>query len=757
MSLRLSGRTSGRSLMWLMRRFAAARSGNVAIITALMLTPMMGVASLAVDYAYVVKGQGKLDQIALIAATNASNSARDILNAAGSGSNSLDDSAVAEGKLVAETFFDAQTPSVTNTSVTGRTVTVQRIGNVIQAKVTYNATVTTLIARVVGVSTITIAGGGSMIVSMMDLPQSPGAQGMVLDERWGLPAGTSPQLANANLPIINDWFSGTPGTASPLTGPPIQTSSGAVSTAPTLRVGSPDGSIPPLVSKKVYLEKGFYELRYWYKSTIVYSEYDPVFICGTIEREMNWVNSWLIKTGSRTNNSYLNTQTARAGVYLNAIVGNPQTSSIPTLGDFRMPPYVVTPAAGTGDPYTYHSRVDICAYSSKWIQRSVNIEITQTGYFWLNFVSEPAQSSGGTTRNGFYLGPVQLCKGAQSAVDTATACPGALNNNWPWPANTTLYKDTFDEAPQPAVGANFITTRNIFPASSLYDRTPDWILGRFGGSFTPAGFQYKKDPANASNTIVRSTELGMWAYRRMLLMPGLYKFKFKASANESLPRLDWCPSNTDPLPTAPVLRRTRDGAWILLDQRAGTTCTCPAGYITTTISSDELQLGQSNRFTTGTAPAIYSGGSGSDSPIILSDCHVGSPTSRTNGDVYCALIPRTQYYGFRIAVSGPTLTQAILNADSAFNGYDTQLNTGGAFFDGLEVTLLSPGVKNNKFGTIADPGDFFRFDPDCVSGLGTYAGSRIPTSANVMTGGIPMWPGYSAVALNRLKVTASRF
>jgi len=99
----------------------------------------------------------------------------------------------------------------------------------------------------------------------------------------------------------------------------------------------------------------------------------------------------------------------------------------------------------------------------------------------------------------------------------------------------------------------------------------------------------------------------------------------------------------------------------------------------------------------------------------------------------------------------------MLNADSAFNGYDTQLNTGGAFFDGLEVTLLSPGVKNKKFGTIADPGDFFRYDPDCLSSLGTYAGSRTPTTDNVMNGGIPVWPGYSTVDLNRLKVTASRF
>ena len=759
MSARLSGSKSGRFLLSVMRRFASARSGNVAVVTALMMVPMMGVASLAVDYAYAVKGQGKLDQIALIAATNAANSTRDILNAAGSGSNSLDSSATAEGKLVAETFFDVQTPSITNTSVIARTVTVTRTGNAIKADVTYRATITTLIARAIGVTTVTINGGGSMIVGLMDLPQSLGATAMVIDEKWGLPAGTSPQLANPNLPIINDWFSGTTGTASPLTGPPIVRSSGVTSTAPTLRVGNPDGSIPPVVSKKVYLEKGFYELRYWYKSTVIYPEYEPVYICGTVETEMNWVTSWYVKINGVTDYSYKNTQTARAGVYLNAIVGNPQTSSIPKLSDFRPPPTRQTPDRTAGSPYVYHSRVDICAYSSRWIQRSVNIEISQTGYFWLNFVSEPALSSAGTTRNGFYLGPVQLCKGAQAAVQAATACPDALNNNWPWAAGTTLYEDTFDEAPavNTTAGLNaFSKTRSIFTRASGYDKVPDWVRDRTGGTeanMAADSFIYTTAPAGSvsaggwgGGNIVSSTRLGVSLYRRMLLMPGTYSFKFAVSSDQANPPKRWCPM---------VLGQASTGYQYV--DSATPNCSCAAGNVTTEIVTDEwikpfyIDPSDSNGNPVKSSPAFYK--APGDGLSALSDCHSGNSDTRNSGEVYCVLIPRTQFYGLRVTFKGPYLDTTVGTIYAPYTS-NVMLDSGAPFLDHIRVQTLTMGVKNKFTGTVGDPGDFENFSTNCPDPRPERAS---PSRLNIIDGGVPVWPGYSTVSLNRLKVTASRF
>ncbi len=764
MSTRRWGK-SGRVLLSLIRRFASAGSGNVAIVTALMMVPMMGVASLSVDYAFAVKGQGKLDQIALIAATNGANSTRDILNAAGIGSNSLDAPAIAEGQLVAQTFFDAQTPSITNTSVTSRTVTVTRTGNSIRAKVTYSATITTLIAKVVGVSTITINGGGSMIVGLMDLPPSDSVVARVIDEKWRLPARTTPQLANPNLPMINDWYGGTPGsTASPLIGPQVVTSEGAVLSGSTLRVGNPDGKIPPVVSKKVYLETGFYELRYWYKSTVIYPEYEPVFICGTVDAEMGWVNSRYIRVNDVTTSNVKNTQTARAGVYLNAIVGNPQTSSIPKLSDFKPPPTRENADSSAGAPYVYHSRVDICAYSSKWIQRSVNIEILQAGYFWLNFVSEPALSAAGTTRNGFYLGPVQMCKGTQAAVEMATACPGPLNKNWPWPANTVLYDDTFDEAPAvnttPSLNAfNKTRSRSLFTAASGYDMAPDWFLDRFGGTeatMATDSFVYTRAPERSvgsggwgGGNIVSSTKIGVALYRRILLMPGTYRFKFAVGTDPgNLPKPKrWCP----------VILGTLSAGYEYMDS-IDERCACAAGNITTSIVSDE----NVTQMQTYTDPVDQNGYPIKSSPpfykapdnglTALSDCHSGNIESRTDGEVYCVLVPRTQYYSLKIDVKGPYLNTTV---GTRYEGWDVQLDSGSPFIDHIQIKTLTMGVKNKFTGSAANPGDFENFASNCYD-TQLRPVSLAPSRRNILDGGTPMWPGYSTITLNRLKVTAPK-
>lgn len=764
------------SLAPMVRRFALARHGNIGIMTALLMVPMMTAAGAAIDWAFAVKAQGKLEQAAQIASTTAANTARRVVNSytksngsggddgsdygnsRGSGgqvpTSANDQTATDEGARVGKNSFIAQASLLPNVTLdtTNTTVSVARVGNTFNASVNYTGQLKTLIMKSFGIPTITLTGKASMIVGLVDTPvgsQGGGVPaGAIVSESWSITSANPIRNGTPASPVINDWYSGTPGSVSPLT-----TSSDVIDPAKApiaLRVGNPEETIAPIISKKVYLQKGDYELRYWYKSTVVYPEYEPVFICGTVETEMNWVTSFHTRDYSSAkwrqgdpaptrDPSPSNIQTARAGVYLDPVLSNPQLATMPpVLNSFTTPPAA---------PNVANNRVDICAYSSRWIQRSVPIKITDAGYFWLSFVSEPPT---GSKRNGFYVGSVQLCPGATADVLAAKACAGAVNDNRPWTANTSLYKDSFDESPPPTVGANFQSTRNIFPASSNYERSPNWVVGRFGGNNIPDGFLYKTDPANSNGTIVRSTVLGMWLYRRMLLMPGMYKFKFRASANENFPTKQWCPS--DPRSTAPTERTSADGMWFLKDASLGITCTCPAGYITTVISSDEAQFNQANKSVNGTAPGIYRTPSGSG--VILSDCHVGSLPSRTTGDVYCVLIPRTQYYGFRIAVAGPTLTQAMINSDPAFRGYDTQLNTNGIFFDGLEVTLLSPGVQNRWFATGGDPGDFDSYNPACISALANSNSSTTPTNENVMNGGIPMWPGVSTNPLNRLTVTA---
>ena len=768
------------SFAQMVRKFALARHGNIGIMTALLMVPMMTAAGAAIDWAFAVKAQGKLEQAAQIASTTAANTARRVVNSytksTGSGdddenglgssgsrvpTSAYDKTATDEGARVGKLSFIGQASLLSNLTIndTNTIVEVVRVGNTINASVKYTGELKTLIMKLYGVQTITLTGKASMIVGLLDKPignqGGSATAGAVISETWTVTSSNPVKTGTATTPVINDWYSGTPGSVSPLI------TSGDMldpSKAPTaLRVGNPEDTIAPIISKKVYLPKGDYELRYWYRSTVVYPEYEPVFICGTVEAEMNWVRSFHTRDYSSAkwkqgdpvptrDSSPSNVQTARAGVYLDPILSNPQLATTPpTLSSYSTPP---------ADPNVANNRVDICAYSSGWIQRSVPINITDAGYFWLSFVSEPPT---GSKRNGFYLGPLEFCPGTSADVLAAKACVSSLNENRPWAANTTLYKDTFDESPSPTVDANFQSTRSIFTTAFKYERAPDWALGRFGGNFTADGFQYKTDPTNSSNTIVRSTTLGVWLYRRMLLMPGVYKFKFKASANENFPTKQWCQPDPRATPavialTAPTERTSADGSWVLRNGALGNTCTCPAGYITTLIGSDEAQFNQANKSNPVTAPAIYRTGSGQG--LILSDCHLGNSAARTTGDVYCVLIPRTQYYGFRLAMAGPTLTQAMINSDPAYSGYDTQLNTNGSFFDGLEVTLLSPGVRNRFFATSAGPGDFDSYNPECVSSLAGSNNATTPTNANIITGGIPMWPGVTTNPLNRLIVTA---
>ena len=399
---RHSGFEWGLQLARRLRLFFSACQGNVALITTFMLLPMIGVAGLAIDFAAAARTKGQLERITQIAATTAVNTARNALQVAGLGNNGLDGPAVAEGARAGQYSLATQLARISNISVVGApTWNVQRVGNTLSANVGVNIAQQTYFAKIFGYNKFNMRVTGSMIIGLMDNPTNTLNAGAVVDEQWTISATAPLPAPTTTSPVFNDWYSGTPATKSPLlpAGGPTY-SNGTLGSA--VQVGNPDGSIAPIVSKKVYLPAGQYELRYWYKSTVVYPEYEPVYICGTVEAEMNWVNSGLVRPlGSPpwTQGTALPSsdprqiQTTRAGVYLDLITTDPQlATAAPDARTFAIPP---------ASPNATNNRIDICAYSSKWIQRSVTLTITKTAYFWLSFVSEvPAQSN----RNGFYLG-----------------------------------------------------------------------------------------------------------------------------------------------------------------------------------------------------------------------------------------------------------------------------------------------------------------------------------------------------------------
>ena len=744
---RHSGFEWGLQLARRFRLFFSACHGNVALITTFMLLPMIGVAGLAIDFAAAARTKGQLEQITQIAATTAVNTARNALQVAGLGNNGLDGPAVAEGARAGQYSLATQLARISNISVVGApTWNVQRVGNTLSANVGVNIAQQTYFAKIFGYNKFNMRVTGSMIIGLMDNPTNTLNAGAVVDEQWAISATAPLPTPTTTSPVFNDWYSGTPATTSPLlpAGGPTH-SDGTLGSA--VQVGNLDGSISPIISKKVYLPAGQYELRYWYNSTVVYPEYEPVYICGTVEAEMNWVKSGLVRPlGSSPwvqgtalpPSDPTQVQTTRAGVYLDLITTDPQlATTAPDARNFAIPP---------ASPNAANNRIDICAYSSKWIQRSVTLTITKTAYFWLSFVSEvPARSN----RNGFYLGEVQLCP---------SACAGPLNNNWPWSAGTQLYADSF-ETPPKQNGAAFNLSQSSFAPTANYELPPNWQAGRYGGLAAGAwdlasSFVYSvstaKSPPYDGPTSVLTKRLGLYLYRRMLLMPGVYRFSFMAGLTKPMTNMQWCPPAYSFQNVGDTFQ-TNNQIYTLTDTTSLPTgvCSCPAGAITTVVVSDERAQAQINLNINNTAPPYYTdtiNATGS----AAGDCHAYSPKV---SNVYCVLVPRTQYYGFEFRVAGPYMT-TVAGTPYANANTDVQLGTSGAYLDNLQVSLLTPGVKNKFFGTSAsDPGDFDNYQTNCPVNL-PDGFQFAPTTENIISGGVPMWPGYSTLPLTGVTVTA---
>lgn len=524
------------SLQRMAWRWKAARRGNIAILTALLMAPIVGMMGLVLDYGHLILVKSRLDQAALSGASAAANAARNVVQTAQDrGIASYDQAAfnskaVADGKTIGEKIFQAQFGSTTPTV----SVSVERVSNTFTAKVNYTASINTYFARYFNVSVFTVKGQQSMIVGINDIPTQSTALGSIIDERWNGSYSTDP-----TKPAINDWYSGTPGSASPLS-PTGGTLRKGVYTPPIgfsnfIQVGGKvnGATVAPIISKKVYVQAGNYELRYWYKSTTVYPEYEPLHICGSIGIEVRWAVSTVWRDGASTSTTPVSDATAqssRAGVYLDPILGNPQlAATAPTFNSFTVPPAV---------PATANNQIDICVYSSRWIQRSIPLKITDSGYFWLSYVAEvpnqinpvlpnPVLSSSvgaktlatqgnGTTQNGFYLGPVQLCQ---------TACRGAVNDNSPWPDGTMLFVDTFDR-PAASDGAAFSVTSGTTPAASGYEVKLPYFFSDFDtDNVLPNTWVYQNvSGQQRAQAMVANSAL----VRRLYLLPGVYRLTFEA-------------------------------------------------------------------------------------------------------------------------------------------------------------------------------------------------------------------------------------
>jgi len=691
----------------LMRSFACAREGNIAIMTALTIMPLMAATGAAVDYSFAIKAQNKLEQAAQIASTSGATAMRRVVNSytndTSPANSDYDSAGAAEGRRVAVASFTAQAATLTNVSVTVDPTTgvgLERMGNTVTAKLKYAAQVQTLMMKFYGVSTISISGQGRAIVSLLDEP-GVGATGtnVILNETWVSPSN-SVITNNPLQPTINNWYNGA--FLSSILDPRIAADRPEVkgSGLPgAIRLGHPQGDYYPVISKRVYLPAGGYELRYWYRSTVVYPQYEPIHICGTVETEMNWVTSGayrdlLAAKGSATTADLIaNAQTARAGVYLRPIASNPQSDAPifpPSRSNFLSPPDLTD----FNRSYDSNNRIDICAYSSRWIERKISLIVSNSNYYWLSFVAEAPDHA--ATNNGFYLGPVKLCTGK---------CNGASKDNYPWKANDVLFSDSFEGANK-IDGDDFVLTSGTTPAAAGYEKPVNWtVLGLTDNKVWDDGvtqtrtsrFAYGAAGAGRvgpmdGKTYVKIAAANVGLTRRLLLLPGYYRVKVGAG---SQPSADAC----DP---------DDKGAYALNFGRQD--------WVKTMSKPTLAPLGTTD-VASGSAPTIT--GCGNMATAIVA----------------CYMVTGTQFYD--LSLGGETLGDDYTDS----NGVSLKKRQ---TFDAVSIEFLS----SNLTGGFPNPSQNCSYT--------STKGSILQSVKSTFTvAGGDVWPGQTQVQLTRVTVTAA--
>ena len=545
--------------LWLgriVRNFRSATNGNVAIMATFMMMPMIAATGLAIDYGMAVRAQNKLEQIAQSAALTATVTARRVVNSYPADTVSLTGQqtvdALGQGEKYGLAYFEDRAALLQNVTTSNRVVTIKRNSNSFIATVSYQAQVRTMAMSLFGISVIDISGSGSNIIGVMDQPlptPSPtvpaDGSALIINEAWNSNSVVTTG-GNALIPVYNNWYSGdSNGFLNPL----VSKTSSVLQNAPVtgaMRIGNPTNNLGRSLSKKIYLAAGDYHLRYWYRSTVIYPAYEPIHICTMYDDDTNFAVSGSFraldsaKSTTPTANAISAAQSARAGVYLTPVLGNPLTSlAPPALSSFTQPLGLPFNISKSSIKDTAANRIDICVYSSQWIQREIPITVNSAGYYWLSFVAEVPKST--TLLNGFYLGPVQLCIGD---------CPGDRRNNYHWTKfdlntntpGTLLFSDSFETPVQNDGDAFNLTSGSINPGADYERPINNWLVQNYltlgmvndgTASTITTDFRYGRKGVDRASPFdfdqyVYASLSNRALTRRLLLAPGYYRLEVAA-------------------------------------------------------------------------------------------------------------------------------------------------------------------------------------------------------------------------------------
>jgi hypothetical protein len=266
------------------------------------------------------------------------------------------------------------------------------------------------------------------------------------------------------------------------------------------------------ISTEAFLPAGNYELRYNYAARIDYPDYDPVYLCGSSASDVSWANDTNATVGTKT--SVLRTN--QINVYLDQNTDSQPPTHMTIDGTQTL--------AGS-------NLIDMCVYSGGWIQRSVRIKVTQSGYYWLSFAADGASDSfGGQIDN------IMLCQGS---------CTGTLQDNFPtsWVAvnnvNKVLFKDAF-ESPTYS-GSPYNVNGNMYNSKGTSGSSSGWPNQTASGW---ANAPYNQLPywTSSCGAGTQCIELG-WnsnslVSRPFLLAPGYYQLSYMYIAEEQFSGLN---------------------------------------------------------------------------------------------------------------------------------------------------------------------------------------------------------------------------
>ena len=282
------------------------------------------------------------------------------------------------------------------------------------------------------------------------------------------------------------------------------------------------------ISTKTYLAAGYYELRYNYRSRIDYPNYDPTYICASTAADVSWAND--------NDGTTFGTRTNEINVYFDQSVNGAAPPLHYTLDGSQQ-------LAGS-------DMIDVCLYGQNWLERSVKIRVTTTGYYWLSFAADGHNDS-----YGGQLDNIRLC---------VEQCSTTLQDNFPtnWTSGLVLFEDglnspTYSAGSSPSMafngnlanslgttatpGSGCLVTPASTPTGWPCQAATGWATAPYNqvNYYTQGakqGSQYIAiDGNNSYNSSATTTN--RLISRPFLLDPGYYQVSYFYNANVSLPSL----------------------------------------------------------------------------------------------------------------------------------------------------------------------------------------------------------------------------